>query len=37
VELLPAVTCQGMPRQAAFEQIDSLAQLIAEKHKTAGL
>ena len=37
VELLDPVLCQGYPRRVHFEQLDRLADTIAEKHRGLGL
>lgn len=37
VEVLPPVICRGLPRKADFAALDTLADTIAEKHKSLGL
>ncbi len=37
VEVLPAVICKGMPRQADFDAIERLSDTIAQKHRALGL
>lgn len=37
VEVLPPVICRGLPRKADFAAIDTLADTIAQKHKSLGL
>ena len=37
IEVLDPVLCKGLPREADFTALDSLAQAIADKHKELGL
>jgi len=37
VEVLPPVICRGLPRKADFAALDTLADTIAQKHKSLGL
>ena len=37
VEILPPVICRGLPRKADFAALDTLADTIAQKHKSLGL
>lgn len=37
VEVLPPVICRGLPRKADFAALDTLADTIAQKHKSFGL
>jgi flavorubredoxin len=37
VEVLPPVICRGLPRKADFTALDTLADTIAQKHKSLGL
>jgi len=37
VEILPPVICRGLPRVADFVALDTLADTIAQKHKSLGL
>lgn len=37
VEVLPPVICRGLPRKADFAALDTLADTIAQKHRSPGL